>query len=35
MGKGKQGKVRNIGVFILDIQKLYKEISEDCIRETI
>lgn len=35
MGKEKQCKVRNIGIFILHIQKLYKEFSEDCNHETI
>lgn len=35
MGKVKQCKVRNIGIFILDIQKFYKEIFENCICETI
>lgn len=31
MRKEKQYKVRNIGTFIPDVQKFYKEISEDCI----
>lgn len=34
MGEVKQCKVRNIGIFILDIQKFYKEIFENCICET-
>lgn len=35
MGKVKQCKVRNIGIFILEIQKFYKEIFENCICKTI
>ena len=34
MAKVKQYKVRNTGIFILDIQK-YKEIFENCICEII